>query len=121
MKKIFTWLILICLISTGTVFAQSRTITGKVTSKEDGMTIPGVSVFVKGTLIGTVTDINGVYSIDVPASGKILTFSSLGMKSKEVPVPTGSTFDLVMESDVLKLDEVVVTANAMRPMRPAIT
>ena len=114
MKKIFTWLILICLISTGTVFAQSRTITGKVTSKEDGMTIPGVSVFVKGTLIGTVTDINGVYSIDVPASGKILTFSSLGMKSKEVPVPTGSTFDLVMESDVLKLDEVVVTANAIQ-------
>ena len=114
MKKIFTWLILICLISTGTVFAQSRTITGKVTSKEDGMTIPGVSVVVKGTLIGTVTDINGVYSIDVPASGKILTFSSLGMKSKEVPVPTGSTFDLVMESDVLKLDEVVVTANAIQ-------
>ncbi|HNP50060.1 MAG TPA: TonB-dependent receptor plug domain-containing protein, partial [Bacteroidia bacterium] len=114
MKRIFTWLILFCLISSGSVWAQSRTITGKITSKEDGQTIPGVSVVVKGTLIGTVTDINGAYTIEVPASAKMLTFSSLGMKTKEVAVPTGSTLDLVMESDVLKLDEVVVTANAIQ-------
>jgi TonB-linked SusC/RagA family outer membrane protein len=95
------------------VSAQDRTITGKVTSAEDQQTLPGVSVAVKGTTIGTLTDINGNYSLKVPADAKTLVFSFIGMKVKEVEIGTSTTVDVVMNPDVLKLDEVVVTAVAI--------
>jgi len=111
MKKLFTWLILMCI--SGTISAQNRTITGKVIAKDDGMTIPGVSVIIKGSTVGTVTDINGTFSLEVPQSSVILVFSSVGMKSLEYDPGTSSTVEIIMESDVMKLDEVVVTANAI--------
>ncbi|HNW89597.1 MAG TPA: SusC/RagA family TonB-linked outer membrane protein [Bacteroidales bacterium] len=110
MRK-FTLLIVI-LLFTGlqVAFAQQKTITGKVTSKDDGTTLPGVTVVVKGTTIGTVTDINGKYTILVPPKYDVIVFSFVGMKSQEVKVTASSTIDIVMESDIMNIEGVVVTA-----------
>ena len=92
------------------VFAQQRTITGVVTGKDDGATIPGVTVMVKGTTIGTVTDASGKYTVTVPAKYDVLLFSFVGMKSQEVSIGTSTSINVVMESDVLNIEGVVVTA-----------
>ncbi len=93
--------------------AQERTITGKVISSEDNLGIPGVSVVVVGTTIGVTTDIDGKYSINVPATGTKLKVSAVGMKSQEITLGADNVVNLTMEPEVLKLDEVVVTANAI--------
>jgi TonB-linked SusC/RagA family outer membrane protein len=102
-------MLILCLIGLQSVFAQSREVSGVVTSADDGMSIPGVSVMVKGTTIGTSTDFDGKYTISVPADGKILIFSSVGMKKTEVEI-TSNTINLVMESESIGVDEVIVTA-----------
>jgi TonB-linked SusC/RagA family outer membrane protein len=91
------------------LLAQGRTVTGRVTSVEEGDPLPGVSVVLKGTGTGTVTDANGNYSISVPADG-ILTFSFIGLKSIEIPVNSKTTIDATMEGDVRQLSEVIVVA-----------
>ena len=91
--------------------AQTRVITGTVTSAVAGEgPIPGVTVLVKGTTVGAITDANGKYSITVPASATTLVFSYIGMKSQEVEIAGRSVIDGVLESDLVGLDEVVVTA-----------
>jgi TonB-dependent starch-binding outer membrane protein SusC len=87
---------------------QERTIKGRVTSVDDGISFPGVNIIVKGTTRGTVTDSDGNYSIEVPSSEAILVFSSIGYKTKEVVVGTQTDINLGMESDVTSLSEVVV-------------
>jgi hypothetical protein len=62
-----------------TVWAQERTVTGTVTSSEDGSSLPGVNVLLKGTTNGSVTDSDGKFSLSVPSSGGILTFSFIGI------------------------------------------
>jgi TonB-linked SusC/RagA family outer membrane protein len=91
--------------------AQQRSISGTVTSsvKGEGALI-GVSVSVKGTALGIMTDINGKYSLPVPADAKTLVFSYIGMKKQEVEIGNRQVIDVVLKSDVLGLDEVVVTA-----------
>ena len=90
--------------------AQERTITGKVIAPEDGSALPGVNVLVKGTANGTVTDADGKYSLTVSGSGVILTFSFIGLESKEVPVgENASMINVEMNSDITQLAEVVVT------------
>ncbi len=89
--------------------AQDMTVTGTVTSSEDGLTLPGVSVVVKGTTIGTVTNIDGDYSLTVPASATILVFTYVGMTSQEVIIEGRSSIDVVLEPDVLGIEEVIVT------------
>lgn len=89
--------------------AQVKSISGTVTSAEDGSTLPGVSVIVKGTTIGTVTNIDGRYQLDVPDNAKTLSFSFVGMKTVEVPI-SGSVVNATLEADVLGLDEVMVVA-----------
>lgn len=89
--------------------AQVKTITGTVTSSDDGTGIPGVSVSVKGTTIGTVTNIDGRYSLDVPNDAKTLVFSFVGMKTMEKAI-TGSNVNAALEADVIGVDEVMVVA-----------
>lgn len=91
-------------------FAQDRTVSGKVTSSEDGTTLPGVNVVVKGTTNGGVTDIDGNYKISVPEDGVTLVFSFIGLESQEVEIGTRSVIDLQMASDITQLSEVIVTA-----------
>lgn len=87
---------------------QDRTITGTVSSSEDGMPIPAVNVIVKGTTNGTTTDFDGNFAINVPSSNSILVFSSMGYATKEITVGTNSVINITLDSDVSALDEVVV-------------
>jgi len=89
--------------------AQQKAITGTVTSSEDGLPIPGATVQVKGTTLGTVTDINGHYSIQA-AEGQILVIRFAGQKTGEITVGARNTVDLIMQPDLLNLDEVIVVA-----------
>lgn len=110
MRKVTLLLTFLVFVGMQLVHAQDRTINGTVKSAKDGSTLPGVSVVVKGTTIGTITDINGTYSIDVPASGKTLEFSFVGMKTLDVSIGASNVIDVSMEEDALKVDEVMVTA-----------
>src|SRR5438067_11103043 len=110
MKKTITLLVLLLAFVCMRATAQDRTISGKVTSSQDNLGIPGVAVVVVGTTVGTTTDIDGNYHLTVPSTAKQLRYSGVGMKSKTVDLGSSNAMDLVMEPDVLKLDEVVVTA-----------
>lgn len=90
--------------------AQSRAISGKVTTFEDGSPVPGVNVVVKGTAIGTITDIDGLYNIDVPSDESILVFSYIGLSTEEVTVGAQTTINIKMVPDLQQLNEVVVVA-----------
>ncbi len=89
-------------------YAQQRTVTGKVTSSEDGSSLPGVNVVVKGTTNGTVTDVNGTFSI-VASPEATLTFSFIGFNTSDVIVGDKTNIDVALISDVTQLSEVVVT------------
>ncbi|HET9487542.1 MAG TPA: carboxypeptidase-like regulatory domain-containing protein, partial [Chryseosolibacter sp.] len=98
--------VLLFLITT-TAWSQSRTITGRVTSQDDGSGIPGVNVVEKGTTNGTVTDVEGNYTINV-SDNATLVFSFVGYATQEIAVGTQNTVNVNLASDVTSLDEVVV-------------
>jgi TonB-linked SusC/RagA family outer membrane protein len=118
MKKI-TLLLAIFAIGLHCVLAQTREITGRVTSAEDGSSIPGVSVSVKGTTLGTITDLNGNFSLKVPQDAKTLVFSFVGMQTQEVTI-SGTTMKVTMQPDVVGINEVVVTAFGISKARKAL-
>ena len=91
------------------VLSQERIITGIVTGSIDNNTLPGVNIVIKGTNIGTITDIDGRYSIAVGDKDEILVFSFIGMKTKEELINGRSIIDIELSQDALGLDEVVVT------------
>jgi TonB-linked SusC/RagA family outer membrane protein len=109
MKKIALLLALLLLGLQG-LFAQTRDIKGAVTSSEDGSPIPGVSVVVKGTTLGTITDMNGKYSLKVPANAQTLSFSFVGMKSADIAIGNQTTINVLLYPASFGVDEVVVTA-----------
>jgi len=102
-------LLFISLIGSQIAFAQAKRITGNVLSSDDGTPVPGVSVSVKGTTIGTITDANGAYELNVPQSAQSIIFSFVGLKTKEMPI-TGTQINVSLESDVIGVDEVLVVA-----------
>jgi TonB-linked SusC/RagA family outer membrane protein len=108
MKKILLVSFFVSLVFTG--WAQERTVTGTVTSAEDGSPLPGVNVLLKGTTTGTATDVNGSYSILAPSSGGTLVFTFIGYQTREIEIGSQSTINVAMESDVTQLTEVVVSA-----------
>jgi len=75
--------------------AQSREITGNVISVEDGDPIPGVNIVVKGSVIGTISDLQGNYKIQSPSNESILVFSYIGMTTQEILVGTQSKMLLI--------------------------
>lgn len=91
-------------------WAQERTVSGRVTSTEDGSSLPGVNVVIKGTTNGTVTDSDGNYKLSLPATGGALVFSFIGLQTQEVVVGERSVVDVSLALDVTQLSEVVVTA-----------
>jgi len=107
MKKVLLLFAFLCFLSMQ-IFAQ-RTVTGTVTGADDGMGLPGVSVAVKGTALGTVTDINGKYTLEVPTEANTLVFSFMGMKTQEVQI-TGDVVNAALESEDQVIDDVIVTA-----------
>src|SRR5690349_4750224 len=88
-------------------FAQERTVTGTVTSTEDGSALPGVNVVLKGTTSGTATDSDGKYSLAVPSDGGVLVFSFIGLESKELPIGQSTIMDVTLALDITQLSEVV--------------
>lgn len=100
----------LALTTTAMMLGQTVQITGTVTSKDDGLSIPGASVAVKGTTIGALTDADGRYTLAVPQTANTLVFSFIGMKKTEVLIEGRTRIDMAMESDLVGLDEVVVTA-----------
>ncbi|WP_293786476.1 SusC/RagA family TonB-linked outer membrane protein [uncultured Pedobacter sp.] len=109
MKKLLQSLFVL-LFFASTAIAQDRTITGTVTSSDDKLPIPGVSVRVTGTQIGTVTDANGKYSVKIPSGSNTLDFSFIGYLTQSKSVGSASLINVVMMSDSKVLGEVVVTA-----------
>jgi TonB-linked SusC/RagA family outer membrane protein len=95
------------------LFAQERTVTGRVTSAEDGTALPGVNVILKGTTTGSGTDSDGRYSIAVPSTGGTLVFTFIGLKSQEVEMGSRTTVDVGMEQEVTQFNEVVITAGGL--------
>ena len=87
--------------------SQQKSITGTVTSSEDNLPMAGVTVLVKGTTVGVVTDINGRYQINAPA-GASLEFRYVGMKTREVAIGDAIIYNVVMELESIGLDEIVV-------------
>ncbi|MDO1448547.1 SusC/RagA family TonB-linked outer membrane protein [Rhodocytophaga aerolata] len=114
MKKILLMCAALLLIITShsQLWAQERTVTGKVTSADDGTALPGVNVIVKGTNNGTTTSADGTYSISA-AGDATLVFSFIGLTTQEVAIANRSTVNVQMGSDVTELTEIVVTAQGI--------
>jgi alpha-2-macroglobulin len=93
-------------------FKNGNTITGHIYDSESGDPLPGVNVVVKGTTIGTISDIDGYYSIDIPVNSNELTFSFIGFVTEEVLIGYKNEIDVTMYADVKQLSEVVVTGYA---------
>ncbi len=120
MRKITILLAFLLFAVSQGVFAQ-KTVTGKVTSSEDGLPIAGVTVVVKGTTTGTATDINGTFTLNVPNNDAILAISFIGMKPVELPVGSQTVLDVVMEPEITALNDVVVTAFGISRQAKALT
>ncbi|MTI30699.1 SusC/RagA family TonB-linked outer membrane protein [Xanthovirga aplysinae] len=88
--------------------AQSLTVSGTVTSEEDGLGLPGVNVLLKGTTVGVQTDLDGKFSLEAPSQGSVLVFSFVGLESQEVSVDGKSVINVSMAPDDQLLEEVVV-------------
>jgi TonB-dependent starch-binding outer membrane protein SusC len=109
MRK-FLLLKILCLMFTwGQVWAQEKVVTGKVTSEEDGASLPGVNVVVKGTATGAVTDVDGNYTVSIPRSGSVLVFSFVGYTTVERTVDGATVVDIQMSADAKQLSEIIVT------------
>ncbi|MFW5760953.1 MAG: SusC/RagA family TonB-linked outer membrane protein, partial [Cyclobacteriaceae bacterium] len=106
----------IFILSSVIVLAQDNNVTGTIISEVDGSPLPGVNVVVKGTDIGTVTDINGEFSL-AAAADATLVISFIGYETTEVSVNNRSVIDIVLEEDVQQLDEIVVTGYGTQTKR----
>lgn len=109
MKKLLQSLLILMFV-TGTVMAQNRTITGTVTDKEDGTPLPGVTVRMVGTKIGTQTAANGKYSLSIPTGTAQLEFSYLGYLSQTINLASSNVVNASLVIDSKQLNEVVVTS-----------
>lgn len=96
------------------VYAQNRTITGTVTSKDDGLPLPGVSVTVSGTSIGTQTNASGKFSLSVPASAKSLSFTFIGFERLGSNIPASGVMSVSLASSASQLGEVVIAAAGLQ-------
>jgi TonB-linked SusC/RagA family outer membrane protein len=102
------------------VSAQQRVITGKVISDEDGLGLPGATVLVKGTTVGTTTDLDGNYSINVPAGSDVLIFSFVGLQTSEEAIGNRTVINITLTTDASQLSEVVVTAIGIEREKKAL-
>src|SRR5690554_1526704 len=110
MKKVLLALSFVMVFGLSALVAQTRTITGTVTGSDDGQPIPGASVFVKGTTMGTITQIDGNYTINVPQDAEVLVFSFVGMQTQEQEIAGRSVINVTLGSDAIAMDEVIVVA-----------
>ncbi len=114
MKKQFSMLIAILFLSFGFMATEERTIVGKVTFADNGSALPGVNVILKSSRYATVTDSQGNYLIKVPTTGGTLVFTFVGLKTQEIKISSQNRIDVIMQNDVSKLEEVVVTGYGLQ-------
>ncbi len=107
-KPLLFYCFLMLLFWSTSLQAQDRTVSGVVTAQDDGLPMPGVTVIIKGTSTGTVTDIDGAYTIAVPNDNAILQFSSVGYKTVERSVGAQSSINITLEASTQIMDEIVV-------------
>lgn len=113
-----SFLTMICFTA---LLAQEMTVTGTVTSSDDGSPLPGVNVIISGSATGTVTDMDGNYSITVPDSDASLVFSFVGFRTESVQVGNQSLIDIALFTDITQLSEIVVTSLGIEREKKAIT
>lgn len=109
--KLASSILLVCAGTLGwaTVgWAQSSSVSGKITDKADGTPLPGVNILVKGTTNGTISNVDGQYNLSIQSDNPVLVFSSIGYLTQEVPVGNQQEISIQMNEDVASLDEVVV-------------
>ncbi len=110
MRKFTLFIAFLFFVGMQVVQAQDREIKGTVTNPDDGQPLPGVQVVVKGTTIGTVTDLNGFYSLNVPPDAETLVFKYIGFEEKEVAIGDQAEINMELAESMTALDEIVVTA-----------
>ncbi|WP_194775487.1 SusC/RagA family TonB-linked outer membrane protein [Pararhodonellum marinum] len=116
MKKVLLGFAL-TLITVFSVVAQSRTVTGRVTSTDEPDGVPGVNVQVKGSTVGAITDLDGTYSVNVPDGSTALVFSFVGYLTQEVAIGNRTVVDVLLAPDVKTLSEVVVVGYGTQERR----
>ena len=119
MRKFLLASCLLLSLALSQAMAQDRTVTGVITSSEDGTKLPGVNVVLKGSTVGTVTDVDGKYRLTIPSAGGTLVFSFIGLTTQEAEVGERSVVDIQMKPDVTQLGEVIVTAAGIERERSA--
>jgi TonB-linked SusC/RagA family outer membrane protein len=110
MRYLYLFCTLLFTFSSNALQAQTRQIRGKITSAADSSVLPGVTIAVKGKVIGTASGADGTFSLNIPPDARALLFSFIGMRTKEVEISTTDYYEVVMQADAMKLNEVVVTA-----------
>lgn len=98
-------------------WGQEIQVSGRVTGEKDGVPIPGVTILIKGTTTGTITDVDGNFSITVPNESSVLVFSLIGMKTQEVKVGTRTNISIQLADEVIGIDEVVVVGYGVENRR----
>ncbi|ELR71415.1 TonB-dependent receptor [Fulvivirga imtechensis AK7] len=93
----------------GTYSMIGNEVVGRVVSSEDGAPLPGVNVVIKGTSVGTVTDLDGNYRLPLTQDARTIIYSFIGLESQEVPISNRPVIDVALNPDVVQLSEVVVT------------
>jgi TonB-dependent starch-binding outer membrane protein SusC len=88
-------------------FIQENTVTGRVTESGTGLPLPGVTIMIRGTSTGTVTDVDGFYEISNVTPANVLVFSYVGMRTQEVIVGSLTEINIELENEALLLDEIV--------------
>jgi TonB-linked SusC/RagA family outer membrane protein len=110
----------VLLFALSAAWAQERTVSGRVTSTEDGSPLPGVNVVLKGSTVGTATDADGRYSISVPGTGGALVFSFIGLQTQEIAIGERTTVNISLALDATQLQEVVVTGQGIAREKKAL-
>ncbi|CAM4042923.1 TonB-linked outer membrane protein, SusC/RagA family [Pedobacter westerhofensis] len=108
MKKILLIFLAVCAFALNSVYAQNKKIGGRVTSSDDGLPLPGVSIKVSGAKTGVQTDADGSYTLNVPAGSNTIVFSFIGYLPQTLTVGNASTYNIKLVSDQKTLNDVVV-------------
>lgn len=119
-KFLFLNLFFLALLLSSNVYAQQK-VTGNVTDAADGSPIPGVAIVVEGTNVGTLTNPDGNYSIEIPSGGNKLVFSMVGYAKQTIEIGSKTTIDVAMLSSTTAIDEVVVTGYGGTQKRSKLT
>ncbi|MFD1258430.1 SusC/RagA family TonB-linked outer membrane protein [Mucilaginibacter terrae] len=117
MKKILQGFLWVLLMIGSHAYAQTRTVTGTVTSKDDGLPLPGVTVRATGTTISTQTNGQGKFSLSVPTTARALDFVYIGYATLTGSIDANNTVNVSLSADTKQLNEVIVTAAGLASSR----